>query len=73
VASWLDRVVSSRETRALVLTTQFAEARQRVLAENIANIDTPDYHSRRLDPESFQHSLRKAFEQASSSARMKCT
>ena len=62
MASWLDRVVASSTTRALVLTAHFTEARQQVLANNVANIDTPDYHTKRLDPESFQQSLKKAFE-----------
>lgn len=63
MASWLDRVVASNTTRALVLTAHFTEARQRVLAENVANIDTPDYHTKRLDPEAFQKSLKQAFEE----------
>ena len=53
--------MASKTTRALVLTARFAESRQKVLAENVANIDTPDYHTQRLDPEHFQQSLKKAF------------
>ena len=49
-------------THALELAAQFAEQRQKVLAENLANIDTPNYHSQRLDPAAFQASLRKALE-----------
>lgn len=63
MSSWLDRLVSSNTTRALVLTTHFAESRQQVLADNIANIDTPDYQSKRLDPQDFQASLKEAFAQ----------
>ena len=40
----------------------FTEARQRMLAENIANIDNPDYRAKQLDPKAFQQSLRKALD-----------
>jgi flagellar basal-body rod protein FlgB len=61
---WIDRLTSSRTTHAIELAAQFSEQRQRVLAENLANIDTPDYHIQQLDPEVFQVSLRKALDQA---------
>jgi flagellar basal-body rod protein FlgB len=49
---WIDRLLECR--------TAFAEQRQRVLAENLANIDTPDYHVRQLDARAFGQSLREA-------------
>ena len=61
---WIDRLTSSRTLHAVELAAQFAEQRQRVLAENMANIDTPDYHSQRLDPAAFQTSLRDALSRA---------
>jgi len=61
---WVERLTSTRTLQALELAAQFAEQRQRVLAENIANIDTPDYHSRRLDPEVFQKALTTALAEA---------
>ena len=61
---WIDRLSASRTTQALQLAAQFAEQRQRVLAENLANIDTPGYHTQRLDPEAFQTSLSKALDTA---------
>jgi flagellar basal-body rod protein FlgB len=61
---WIDRVTTSPTRHALELTAQFAEQRQKLLAENLANIDTPNYHSQRLDPAAFQASLRQALEQA---------
>jgi flagellar basal-body rod protein FlgB len=64
---WIERLTTSRLTHALELTARFAEERHKVLAENIANIDTPDYHTRRLDPEAFQTTLKEALEQAESS------
>lgn len=38
----------------------FGERRQQVLAENVANIDTPNYKTRDLDLEGFQTALREA-------------
>ena len=61
---WIDRLTSSRTTDAIELSARFAEQRQHVLAENLANIDTPDYHTRRLDAEAFQGSLREAMDRA---------
>ncbi len=40
----------------------FSEARQGVLAENMANIETPGYKAQYLDPIEFQHTLRDAVE-----------
>ena len=57
-----------RTTHALELAAQFAEQRQKVLAENLANIDTPNYHTQRLDPAAFQTSLRKAWQRARQTA-----
>jgi len=61
---WIERLTASRTSRAIELAAQFAEQRQRVLAENLANIDTPDYHTKRLDPERFQESLSAALDRA---------
>ena len=61
---WLDRVLSSPTTHALELTAQFAEQRHRVLVENIANLDTPGYRSRRLDERRFQRVLGEALQRA---------
>jgi flagellar basal-body rod protein FlgB len=36
---------------------QWHQERQRVLAENVANADTPDYHARDLEPPKFEHML----------------
>lgn len=60
MATWIDRLTTSRTTNAALLTARFAEARHHVLAENVANVDTPDYAARQLDPTAFQRSLREA-------------
>jgi flagellar basal-body rod protein FlgB len=36
---------------------QWHQARQEVLAENVANADTPDYHARDLAPPTFEEAL----------------
>lgn len=61
---WVDRLLSSPVRDGLQLTAQFAEQRHRVLAENLANIDTPDFQSRRLGGAEFQKVLREAFKSA---------
>lgn len=42
---------------ALELTMRFAGARQRVIAHNIANIDTPGFQPKDVDPRDFQRML----------------
>ena len=64
---WIERLTTSRVTHALELTARFAEERHKVLAENVANIDTPDYHTRRLEPEAFQTTLKEALQRAEGS------
>lgn len=59
---WIDRIVTSSVTRGIELSARFVESRHRVLAENVANIDTPGYARKRLDPEAFQASLKEAME-----------
>src|SRR5882672_2577741 len=45
---------------ALVNTLSFNEARLKVIADNIANLNTPGYRAKQLDPAMFQRALRKA-------------
>ena len=59
---WLDRVLASPTRSAIELAARYAERRHQVLVENVANIDTPDYQSKRLDPERFQAAIRDALE-----------
>jgi len=40
----------------------FTQARHRVLAENVANVDTPHYQTKHLDPQAFQAALREALD-----------
>jgi flagellar basal-body rod protein FlgB len=64
---WIERLTASRGTHALELAARFAEERHKILAENVANIDTPDYHTKYLDREAFQGALRDALERAAAS------
>ena len=59
---WIDRLLESETTRAVELTASFAEQRHRVLAENLANVDTPNYRTKTLDPHAFQQSLQEALD-----------
>lgn len=46
--------------QALELTLQFAGQRQRLIQNNIANIDTPDYRPMDVSPRKFQAALASA-------------
>jgi flagellar basal-body rod protein FlgB len=50
-------------------TLAFAEARNKVLATNIANITTPGYRAKQLDYESFQSALADASKKRDQSGR----
>ena len=55
-------VVNDGVMPALEKMLAFTQARHRVLAENIANVDTPGYKTKHLDPKAFQHALREALD-----------
>jgi flagellar basal-body rod protein FlgB len=48
---------------ALINTLVFNQARLKVIAENVANSNTPGYRAKSLDPRSFQAALRKALDE----------
>lgn len=56
----LENLTNRGATPALVNTLTFAEARHRMLAENIANWQTPGYKTKQLDARGFQKELRRA-------------
>lgn len=58
----LDGLISSGTTAALEQMAALTEARQKVLAENIANVDTPGYRRKRIDLSAFQKALAEALE-----------
>lgn len=63
---WIDRLLASPSRQALQWTAGFAERRHAVLSENVANIDTPGYQTRIVDPKAFQAALRDAYAAADS-------
>lgn len=57
---FLNDVTSGGAMPMLAKTMAFAEARNKVLAENIANVTTPGYREKQLDVASFQAALKEA-------------
>lgn len=55
---------------ALEQMAAFTQARHRVIAENIANVDTPGYQRKQVDLGSFQVALAEAIHGASSDGRL---
>ncbi len=53
-------VVSRGALPAMEKMLAFTQARHRMLTENVANVDTPGYVTKQLDPGAFQRSLREA-------------
>ena len=58
----LSSVIDSSSIPVLEQVLNFSQARQGVLAGNIANMDTPGYRTRDLSVETFQERLAKAIE-----------
>lgn len=65
----IDRIFDSGAMPALERLVQFTGQRHRVLTDSIANISTPNYHPRDLDPAKFQAAMRDAIERRRSSDR----
>jgi len=65
----LDRLFAGASLSALETMLTFASDRQRVLATNIANVDTLGYRTRDLSEGSFQRALDGAFEGKGPQAR----
>lgn len=59
---FLDGVTNGGVFPMLEKTIAFTEARNRVIAENVANITTPGYRAKQLDVGKFQAALRSATE-----------
>jgi flagellar basal-body rod protein FlgB len=59
---FIDEVTSSGAMPVLEATMRFAGARNRLLAHNIANLDTPDFRPLDVSPKGFQAQLRQAVE-----------
>jgi len=55
-------LASSGAIPALELTMRFAGARQRIIAHNIANLDTPNFQPKDVSPRDFQEMLGEAID-----------
>ncbi|MDX2199283.1 MAG: hypothetical protein SF069_09980 [Phycisphaerae bacterium] len=66
----IDRLYQDRTLDALSLSLQFREQRHRVLAENVANIDTPNYRTKRLDTAGFEQTLKEAMDATAPDRRL---
>jgi flagellar basal-body rod protein FlgB len=64
---FIDRLLSGGNGPILEASVRFAAARHRLIAENIANVDTPNYIQRDLSTEKFQEQLGERIEQRSES------
>jgi flagellar basal-body rod protein FlgB len=59
---FIQELTNSGAIPSLELMARFAGARQRVIAHNIANLDTPDFRPLDVSPQEFQKALGKAIE-----------
>lgn len=59
---FISNVTERGATPALVKTLAFNHARLQMIAENVANSETPGYRTKQLDTRAFQVALREALE-----------
>jgi len=69
VASWISGILSGGSLETARQVAIFAEARNAVLADNIANIDTPHYKVRDLPVADFQKMLGRAIRESRRTGR----
>ena len=63
---FLANLTNRGATPALINTLVFTEARHRMIAENVANWQTPGYKTKQLDVRAFQKELRQALDRKGS-------
>jgi len=54
---FIDRLLNQGNAPLLEQTLRFTEARQRLIMENVANVDTPNYRQKDMDLGKFQQML----------------
>ena len=59
---FIANLAEGQTTVALVKTLSFNAARLKMIAENVANSETPGYRPQRLDTKAFQQALREALD-----------
>lgn len=62
---WFETLIDRGPTPALVATLSYTQARQKVIAENVANLGTPGYKARQLDAGEFRRALGAALDRRS--------
>jgi flagellar basal-body rod protein FlgB len=67
---FIEHLLNSGSAPALEATLQFTSARQRLLAENIVNVDTPGYRQKDLSLDEFQSMVRDELETRQKSGPM---
>jgi len=60
---FFSELTNSGAIPALTATLQFSARRQELLAANVANLNTPDYQPRNVEPAEFQKALGKAIDE----------
>jgi flagellar basal-body rod protein FlgB len=58
----IDGMLGGSSLPALERSLQYMSARQKLLADNLANIETPNYRPKDVSPAAFQGALREALE-----------
>jgi flagellar basal-body rod protein FlgB len=59
---FIERLLNQGNAPLLEQTLRFTAARHRLIAENVVNVDTPDYRQKDLSVEKFQALLRERVE-----------
>jgi len=59
---FIERLLDQGNAPLLEQMLRFTAARHRLIAENVVNVDTPDYRQKDLSPEKFQAMLRSRVE-----------
>jgi flagellar basal-body rod protein FlgB len=59
----IDELSTAGAIPVLEMTLRFAGARQRIIAHNIANLDTPGFRPADASPQAFQKTLREAVDE----------
>ncbi len=60
---FIERLLNQGPTPVLQQVADFTEQRHRLLAENVANVDTPEYRQKDMSVAKFQQALRRRIEQ----------
>ena len=66
---FIDRLLDQGNAPLLEQMLRFTAARHRLIAENVVNVDTPEYRQKDLSPERFQALLRSRVEQRRDAGR----